>query len=413
MTDMANLALAGGTPVRSEPFPSWPVWNKGEERALLRVLRSGKWGSLDGSEVRSFEEEFAAYQGARFGICTNSGTTALEIALRAAAIAPGDEVILPAYTFVASATAILAVGAVPIFVDIDPETYNLDPQRVEEVITHRTTAIMPVDFAGRPVDWDALSDIVRRHELKVIEDAAQAWGAEWRGKRIGAFGSAGAFSFQSSKNITCGEGGIILTNDEEIAKLCRSYVNCGRVEGGMWYEHHYLGGNARLTEFQGAILREQLRRYEPMKQKRIENAHYLTQQLREIEGIQPLREDPRITAHANHLYIFRYQKEAFRGCPKNRFVEALQKEGIPASGGYAYPLYRQPLFLKQSFGPRGQTRSVGVDYSCFHLPETERACYEEAVWLPQNVLLGEKKDMDDIVEAIVKIQKFADEIPEE
>ncbi len=406
---MAKLALNGGTPVRTRPFPSWPYWDEGEIQALTEVVQSGVWG-IDGTRVPAFEKAFAAYQGAKHGILVNSGTTALEIALKAAGIGPGDEVLVPAYTFVATASAVLTAGATVRFVDIDPETYTLDPNDLERELTPRTRAVMPVDFSGRPTDYDALLQFARIHDLVVIEDSAQAWGSEWRGRKVGTQGLAGIFSFQSSKNITSGEGGIILTNDEHLAELARSYMNCGRVKGGIWYEHHYPGGNYRLTEFQAAVLQVQLNRYEPQLKKREENAAYLDDHLAQIEGISVLRADPRITRQSRHLYIVRFQSEYFGGIRREVFLKALQAEGIPASSGYGFPLYKQPLFVNRAFGPAGSSVDVGVDYTRYHLPASEAACYEEAVWLDQETLLSERSDMDDILEAFAKIRANVDEL---
>ncbi len=218
---MSTLAINGGTPVRTEPFPVWPIWGDEEINALTQVVKSGKWGSLSGEKTGEFEHMFAQYQDAKHGILTNSGTTALRLALTAADIGRGDEVLVPAYTFIASASSIIDAGAIPIFVDIDPNTYNIDVAKAEERITDKTRGIMPVHFAGRPADLDAVLALAEKHNLIVIEDAAQAWGSEWKGKRVGAIGAAGCFSFQSSKNINAGEGGIILTNDDLVAKMAR------------------------------------------------------------------------------------------------------------------------------------------------------------------------------------------------
>jgi dTDP-4-amino-4,6-dideoxygalactose transaminase len=397
------LALLGGEPIRQKPFPGWPAWGQEEIAALVEVVRSGKWGMLHGTQVKSFETRFARMHQASFGICVNSGTTALRIALQAAGVGPGDHVIVPAYTFVATATAVLEAGAVPIFADIDLDTFNIDAGDAEQRATPRTRAIMPVHFAGRPVDWDAVEAVARRHDWLVIEDAAQAWGAVWKERPVGALGTAAGFSFQSSKNITAGEGGILLTNDETVAKFARSHANCGRTPEGAWYEHHYLGGNFRMTEFQAAVLHVQLDRYEPMRQRREANARFLDRGLLELPGVAPLARDDRISRHAEHLYIFRYDAEAFGGVPKGRFVEALRAEGIPCSPGYTLPLYRQPLFLKRAFGPRGAEVDVGIDYREVSLPNCETACAEQAVWLTQSVLLGEEEDMRDILRAVEKI----------
>jgi len=407
---MAKLAINGGTPVKKTPFPKWPVWNEAELNNLKQVLESGKWGSMQGTMVKTFAEKFAEYHHAKFGICVNSGTTALSIALKSLGIGAGDEVILPAYTFVATATAILEVGAIPVFVDIDPKTYNIDVHQIEAAITERTAGIMPVHFGGRPTDMDGLMAIARRHQLKVIEDAAQAWGSAWNNRPVGAIGDAGGFSFQSSKNITSAEGGIILTNDAETAQFCRSFANCGRVDGGVWYEHYYLGGNFRMTEFQAAVLLAQFERYPHMKQLREKNARYLNQHLAKIEGIEVLADDPNITSNSIHLYIWRYNKKYFNHIPKTKFIEALQREGLIVSAGYSIPLYRQPLFKNQAFGPRGKKIDLGVNYNDYFLPNTERACYEEAIWFPQFVLLGNDQDMNDIIEAVAKVKENAHEI---
>lgn len=407
---MGNLAINGGTPVRTKPFPTWPVWDENEIENLKEVIDSGKWGSLHGDKVKTFEEKYADYHDAKHGICVNSGTTALKIALQALGIGHGDEVILPAYTFVATATAILEAAAIPVFVDIDPDTYNIDIDKIEVSITERTAAIMPVHFAGRPTDMDALMAVAKKHNLKVVEDAAQAWGSEWNGKRVGALGDAGCFSFQSSKNITAAEGGIILTNDDETAKFIRSYTNCGRLDTGIWYEHYLLGGNSRMTEFQAAVLHAQFDRYPAMKQKREANTQYLNEHLSKIDGIDVMSSDPRVTSNSVHIYIWRYHKEKFNNVPKEKFIEALRKEGLFMSAGYSIPLYAQPLFKNLAFGPRGKKMDLGIDYTGYQLPETEKACYEEALWFPQSVMLGDEDDMKDIVDAVVKVKEHAEEL---
>ncbi len=225
-----QLAIDGGTPIRTAPFPAWPIYDEREERNLLEVLRSGQWG-IGGSKVAQFEQRFAEYQGAAFGVCVPNGTLALQMALNTLGIGPGDEVITTPYTFIATASAVIQQGAVPVFVDIDLDTYDIDPRWLEAAITPRTKGIVPVHLAGRPADMDAIMDVARRHGLRVLEDACQAWGAEWRGRRVGAIGDLGAFSFQSSKNVAAGEGGMVITNDEALGELCWSLHNVGRVRG--------------------------------------------------------------------------------------------------------------------------------------------------------------------------------------
>ncbi|MBN1153396.1 DegT/DnrJ/EryC1/StrS family aminotransferase [candidate division KSB1 bacterium] len=402
---MSKLAILGGEPVRTRPFPTWPVHDQDELNGLIDVLKSNEWGSTKGQRVKQFEQHYAEYHDAKYGICVNSGTTALYLALKAAGIGCGDEVLLPGYTFIATATSIIDTGAVPVFVDIDPDTYNIDPAQIEEKITDKTRAIMPVHFAGRPADMTALLAIADKYDLKIIEDAAQAWGSEWNGRKVGAIGTAGCFSFQSSKNITAGEGGIILSNDEETAQFARSYSNCGRLANGVWYEHYYLGGNYRMTEFQAALLQAQFNRYPQLKAIRDKNALLLDAHLSRIEGVKTMKNDPRVTSNSRHIYIWRYQKEAFNNVPKDKFINAMRKEGMYISPGYSIPLTVQPVLKNLAFGPRGKRVDIGIDYASVSLPETEKACYDEAIWFTQNVLLGTEEDMLDIVKAIVKIQE--------
>jgi len=407
---MSILAINGGTPVRTKPFPVWPVWGDEEIANLTNVIKSGSWGCLKGNITSEFEEKFAAYQNAKHGICVNSGTTALKVALTAADVDCGAEVIVPAYTFIASATAVVEMGGIPIFVDIDPDTYNIDVEKVEAAITDKTAAIMPVHFAGRPADMDAIKQLAEKHNLKVIEDAAQAWGSEWKGKRVGAIGDAGCFSFQSSKNINAGEGGIILTNDDLVAKMARSHINCGRSEEGLWYEHFYFGGNYRITELQTAVLHAQFDRYDELKEIRQKNYQYLAENLSKIEGVELLKDDPDVTSHSCHLFIFKYKNEFFAGKSKTAFIDAMRKEGIFTSPGYSLPLYKQPVFVNKAFGPRGRSVDLPVDYQNNVCPETEKACYEQSIWFTQNMLLGTEEDMADIVKAITKIKENAQEL---
>ena len=415
---MAHLAIAGGQPVRRTPMPSWPVWNQDEVEAVRAVVESGRWGAQQGTEVRGFEAEFAAYQEAAYGIAVTNGTVALKLALTAAGVGVGDEVIMPGYTFVATATAALEIGAVPVFADIDPGTYTLDPASVEACLTTRTRAIVPVHLGGRAADMDALMALAQRHDLVVIEDAAQAWGASWRGRKAGTLGHVAGFSFQSSKNITAGEGGMIVTNDAAMGALAHSLSNCGRQPGGLWYAHYVLGGNYRLSEFHGAILRVQLRRYPIQLAHRQANAAYLEQALSEVDGITTLRHDARVTSNAYHVLFLQYHPAAFGGASKARFLAAMRAEGIDAMhAGYSLPVYRQPVLLAPNFGLATPPLFSGVypaipDYGKVTLPATERACTEEALWVRQSVLLGERQDMNDIVAAIDKVQRYSHELPE-
>ena len=421
----STLAIDGGTPVRSKSFPAWPVFDQEEERALLDVLHSGKWWqfaygqdvelhedrSAPMAQTTLFEEEFARAHDCAFGVAAANGTATLELILRSLDIGPGDEVIVPPYTFIASATSILQVGAVPIFVDIDPETCNLDPRRIPDAITSRTRAIMPVHFGGQSADMDAITAIAQAHGLAVVEDAAHAHGSAWQGKKCGSLGDAGSFSFQASKNMTAGEGGCITTNQPELALRCRSYLWAGREPGRPWYEHHRLGWNYRISEFQSALLRVQLSRLSEQTARRDANGRYLAARLQaETPCLIPQRIDPRATTVSFHLFISRYQPAACGGLSREAFLAALNAEGIPCSAGYCFPLYRNPMFLRKDFWKGGfpcvPPFARELDYADFAdlCPVSEALC-RDAVWFTQNMLLGTREDMDDIVKAVLKIQK--------
>jgi dTDP-4-amino-4,6-dideoxygalactose transaminase len=429
---MTQLALHGGEPVRAAPWPRWPIFDDEDERLLLDVLRSGNWWRHSYGEgvelaedeadpksmVARFQRAFARAHDCKYGICAANGTVTMEIGLRALGVRPGDEVIVPAYTYVATATAPLMIGAIPIFVDIDPDTYNMDLARVEEAITSRTTAIIPVHFGGQPCDMDAINALASRHHLKVLEDAAHAHGASYKGRKCGSLAEMGSFSFQLSKNMTAGEGGVITTQRADYAETCEMLVWAGRKKGHPWYEHFVLASNARMTEFQGALLLGQLRRLPEQNACRTANARLLDTLLSAIEGIAPLVTLLSTTSHSHHITIFRYAPEAFAGLDKHRFVAALQAEGITgAFAGYTMPLYRNPLFTEKNFfgGPwplDTWDHSRPLDYAAFEerCPVSERACATEAVWIPQTMLLADEAAMRDIAEAIRKVQAHAKEL---
>jgi dTDP-4-amino-4,6-dideoxygalactose transaminase len=317
--------------------------------------------------------------------------------LMALGLQPGDEVIAPAYTFIATVSTALQIGARPVFVDIDLDSYNIDPAKIEAAITPRTKVILPVHLAGQPADMSAILQISQRHRLAVLEDACQAWGAEWESQRVGALGNLGAFSFQLGKNITAGEGGAIVTNDPALHEVCWSLHNVGRTLNGAWYQHEILGLNLRMTEWQGAILLAQLERLDEQYPVREANARYLSAALLDLGGLSPLPSDPHVTRHARHLFILRYDPGAFGGHSREDFLSALLAEGIsPVSQGYV-ALHHSPAIR------RSMQAGFGVDPAGFNLPNTEKAA-QQTLWLSQNVLLGNQKDMDDIVKAVQKIK---------
>ena len=395
------LALLGGTPVRTRPFTRWPVFGRPEEERLLATLRSGNWGRLDGPEVDEFERRFAAMHGCRYGIAVANGTVSLRIALLAAGMGAEAEVIVPPYTFVSTASAVVEANAIPVFADVDLNTFNMDPAAVKAAITPRTRAIIPVHFAGQPADMEAIKAIARERGLIVIEDAAHAHGASYRGQPAGSHGHVASFSFQSSKNLTSGEGGIITSNDQALAEACRSIQNCGRLPDGMWYEHHVISGNYRLGEFQGAVLNCQLDRLEEQTRTRDGNGRYLASRLCRLPGLHPQTRPADCTRHSYHLFMLRM--EAAFGAPRAWVLRALDAEGIPCSAGYGYSLPDQPLFRNKAFGPYLPVASASLDYSQAHCPNSDVLCREQCIWLEQNLLLGPQEDMDDIARAFEKV----------
>lgn len=397
-----KLALHGGTPVRTKPFPAWPVCGKTEEKRLLRVLHSGKWGRLNGSEVAEFEQRFAAAHGCKHGIAMVNGTVSLRLALMAAGIPADAEVIVPPYTFFSTASAVIEANMIPVFADIDLNTFNLDPKAVEAAITPRTRAIIAVHFAGQPADMRAIMAIAKKRKLLVIEDAAHAHGASYRNKPAGSLGHVASFSFQSSKNMTSGEGGIITTNDDALAAACRSIHNCGRIPTGIWYEHHVISGNYRLGEFQGAILNAQLDRLENQTTTRDRNGQYLAARLTQIPGVHPQARPADCTRHSYHLFMLRIDDQEF-GAPRAAVIKALQAEGIPCAAGYGWSLHQQPMFRNKAFGPYLPKASKGLNYRKVNCPNSGLICREQCVWLEQGIFLGTRADMDDIANVFEKI----------
>jgi dTDP-4-amino-4,6-dideoxygalactose transaminase len=404
-----KLALLGGKPVRTRPFSSWPIFGKPEEQRLLRALRSGKWGRLHGPEVAEFEKRFAEMHGCKHGIAVVNGTVSLRIALMAAGLPANSEVIIPPYTFFSTASAVIEANMIPVFADIDLDTFNLDPRAVEQAITPRTRAIVPVHFAGQPADMRAIMAIAKKHKLFVLEDAAHAHGASYRNKPAGSLGHVASFSFQSSKNLTSGEGGILTTNDDKLAASCRSIHNCGRVPTGIWYEHHVISGNYRLGEFQGAVLNAQLDRLERQTKTRDRNGQYLAARISQLPGIYPQQRPKDCTRHSYHLFMLRIVAEEF-GAPRATVLKALQAEGIPCSSGYGWSLHQQPMFRNKAFGPYLPKVFKDLNYRKVSCPNSDLICREQCVWLEQSIFLGTRADMDDIANALVKVYENRSEL---
>ncbi|UCC97993.1 MAG: DegT/DnrJ/EryC1/StrS family aminotransferase [Phycisphaerales bacterium] len=407
-------AILGGQAVRTKPFPGWPVWDKSAEEHVLSILRSGHWFRGRGETVTQFEKKYAELLGAKRCVCTVNGTNALLTALHALDVGVGDEVIVSPYTFIATYNVVIGSCALPVFADTDPETFQIDPDKIEERITERTRAILPVHILGLPANMDRIMAIAKKHNLVVIEDACQAWLAEWRGKKAGTVGDLGCFSFQNSKHLPIGEGGAVVGNDEELMDRVWSYHNCGRPFGSVKRTSSYpiIGTNRRMTEYQAAVGLSQIKRLESDTQRRNENARYLTSRIKDIPGIVPHKLYEGVTRAAYHLYPFRYKKEQFNNVPRSRFLAALSAEGVPCSSGYG-PQYRDGLmevFLNSKNFTRAFSKARLKKYRReLRYPANDRLC-QEAVWLSQTLLLGSKADIDDIADAIQKLYDNRDKL---
>jgi dTDP-4-amino-4,6-dideoxygalactose transaminase len=412
--DAEKPAILGGPPTRRAAFPSWPVHDRLDRDAVVGVLESGNWfrGGRSASAVSRFEKAYADLLGAKHCVATANGTSALIAALGALGIGPGDEVIVPPYTFVATVNAVLLHHALPVFVDTDRDTFQIDATKLEAAITDRTAAIVPVHLGGNAADLDAILEIAGRRKLPVIEDACQAHLAEWRGRKVGTLGHAGAFSFQVTKNLPSGEGGAVVTDDPALADAVYAFHNNGRGRGSAGYsaaDGSARAANLRMTEFQGALLQAQMTRIEDQSRTREQNAAYLTERLAAIDGLHPAVMYPGCTRNAYHLYMFRYDPAKFDGLPRDRFVAALNAEGVPASTGYT-PLNSQP-FLAETIASKGFRRIYPAELldgwagrnAC---PVNDAVC-AEAVWFTQTMLLGPRSDMDQIADAIRKIRAHA------
>jgi dTDP-4-amino-4,6-dideoxygalactose transaminase len=397
-------AILGGKPVRAgKSWLDWPYHDDNERRRLEAVLESGNWSSAYGDEVEAFVEEFKDFQGAQYGIAVTNGTHALEAALTACEVGPGDEVVVPAITFVATATSALAVGATPVLADVDPGSCCVDPAAVEAAISERTRAVTVVHLGGRACDMDALTEICRDRGVALVEDAAHAQGTRWRGRGTGTIGDAGAFSFQQTKLLTAGEGGMVTTDDAALYDRAWSYCNLGRLRDREWYYHAVHGTNLRMTEWQGAVLRAQLERLPEQHRTREERGEQLDAELEKMPGITPQSGDPRMDKRARYAYGIRYDASEFAGLPRDAFELALKREGIPL--GFSYPsLNELELFKQGNFGPHDA--KTAKRYPPGSLPNAEAAA-AEMIWIDHRVLLGDPADVLDVVEAIDRIRDNA------
>lgn len=404
-----ELAVRGGDPVRSKGWMKWPVWNSDAEEPMLKVLRSGNWWSGSGTKVSEFEKAYSELIGARRAVATASGTTALITALQVMGVDAGDEVIVSPYTFIATYNVVFNQRALPVFADTDQETFTINPLKIEEKINERTVAILPVHILGLPADMNRINAIAGKHQLAVIEDACQAWLAEYEGKMCGTLGDLGCFSFQNSKHIPSGEGGAVVGNDDRLMDLCQAYHNCGRPYGESMASlegYPIRGSNKRMTELQAVILLSQMGRARSDADQRLENALYLDEHLKEVPGIIPYKLAGGATRSAYHIYPFRYKKEQFDGLSREKFMEALGAEGIPCWGGYGRQYFDG--LIEEAISTRAYKRLFSEQRlnryreELHHLPDNDQLT-GEAVWIPQHILLAEKPDMNDIIRAVQKI----------
>jgi len=412
-TIMSELAVLGGNPVRRRSFCQWPQYLPRDAERLQEVLESGRWGGypLPGRYSGKFAERFAAMHGARYALCVANGTIALITALQAAGVRFGDEVIVPAYTWDGTATAVLFAGGIPVFADVDPDTYCLSVESARQAITPRTRAILPVHLAMRFTCMDSLLELAKEHGLTVIEDCAHAHGGQFRGRGAGSMGDLGCFSFQESKLMTAGEGGIVITSDLRCFEHLQTQANCGRASLTDEYKQRPIGSNYRMTEFQAAVLIGQLDMAPELAAKRSRAAARLGEALATIEGVRPLPPQPEITRESIYCYVFQYRSSG-RGVSRDLFVSALDAEGIPCDGRFYEPVYRSDLFCATPDAAPQLCigREKPVDYSSFSCPVSERAAYDEAVWLPQFLLIGDDQDVEDIAAAVAKIMRNLDDL---
>lgn len=377
-------------------MPKWPIADEKEWNAVRSVLESDSWWRNTGTQVKLFEKEFAKYQGCKSGLALSNGTVSIEIALKALNIGCGDEVIVPDFTFYSTVSAVLAVGAIPVLVDVSKDDFCIDLNEIEKAITSKTKAIIPVHIAGHMADMYGINDIAKRYNLYVIEDCAHAQGAALLSKRAGLFGTLSTFSFQNAKLMTAGEGGIILGNDQSIMDRVLLEANCGRAEGDTNYQHVLVGTNARLSEIQGAILRIQLERFEEHKKLRDLNYEYISKKLQTIPGITLQKVSDSVTEHSHYMVMFYFDSSSFGGATRDEFVEYLKQCNIPANRAYK-AIHEIPLFQ-------------ALDHDKWKMSDISNyknsiAISDNVVCLAHNILLGDEKLLDQIINCIINFQK--------
>ena len=398
-----SLALLGGSKIRTKPFSPWPQYLSSDLARIAQVVESRRWGGFPYPTplATEFCHRFAELQGARYALPIVNGTLSLTVALQAAGVGFGDEVVVPAYTWDGTATAVLAMGGVPVFADIDADSYCIDVESVRRALTPRTKAIVPVHLAMRFTDMDALMALAREHRLKVIEDCAHAHGGAWKGQGAGSMGDIGSFSLQESKLMTSGEGGLLTTNSLEYYEAMQTVINCGRASITDTHGRRMLGLNYRMTDLQIALLMGQVEMLPELRARRAERAALLTRLLQGIPAIRTLPAQPRMTQPTYYTYVLQYRPAQGSPAPhRDLFVAALEAEGIPCDGRFYEAVYKSDLYYAN---PENCPHLTGAAKTEWHCPVAERAAYEESVWLFQFCLIGEEEDVRDLARAIEKV----------
>jgi dTDP-4-amino-4,6-dideoxygalactose transaminase len=410
---MAELAIAGGRPVRTTPYPDWPHGDDEDVAAVEEVVRGGRWGGFPepGPKAEAFEEAFASYQGARHGVLMANGTVTMEVALKALGIGWGDEVIIPALTFAATVYAPIAAGALPVIVDVTPDTWTIDPDLVEAAITPRTRAIMPVHLGHQMADMDRVMQIADARGLAVVEDCAHAHGQRWNGVGAGCIGDFGSFSHQSSKIMTAGEGGSLLTNDDRLARLAHSIIDCGRPKDDAETEYTF-GANYRLGELQAALLMVAMRRFPEQQAQRATLGAIFEGMAEDVPGVRVMPHDPRITRWSFYRYVVAIEPDAFAGRTNQVVCDALEAEGVGAWTGYE-PMSNYDLFQPSlSRLPVTVEHAPRLDPATMSFPVAEAAGLRESVYIDENVFRSDRAGVEQAIEALAKIQRHADELPQ-
>jgi dTDP-4-amino-4,6-dideoxygalactose transaminase len=404
------LAVKGGTPVRTKDFPAWPQTNELDEANILKSLRNHHWCTFDGEFIPKFEKAWAGKLGVGGCVMTPCGTHALHMALEILGIGPGDEVLVAPYTYIATIDAILLSYALPVFVDSDLKTFQLDPDDSEHRITEHTRAILPVHIYGAPAHMDKILAIAEKHHLPVIEDACQGHLAEWGGKKLRTLGTVGCFSFQESKNLPGGEAGALVSNQEDLIAKAYMFRDFGSDPQAGGYKIR--GTKYRISDFAAAILMAQLTRLDEVRATREKHAAYLCGELKKVPGVMPQEHYQESTRQNYYCFGLRYDKTQFHGASRGAILKALKAEGIPISAGYP-PLNKEP-FLENNLNSRG-FRAVYAQERLDrhrknnHCPHNDELC-DTGMLMGQEVLIGAKSDVDDVVEAFAKVQRNAAEL---